>query len=114
MSQGTSELYANIDGQKYTLIISNYQVSILLLFDRFGKEISFGKIQELTQIPGAELENQINALLNLKLLLCENRNSKDKLQKDDAVSINESFKSSAKRIVCIPAPKMTVVPKVEN
>jgi len=74
MSLGDCELQGNFE-KKYTLLVTNYQLCVLLLFNK-RPQVTFEEIKHLYNIPDAELQAHTLALIRAGVLTKSNATQK--------------------------------------
>lgn len=130
-NMGTAEIKAQFSGKKHELIVSTYQMVILLLFNDSAK-ISFkyaktngGRVNnclqfirditDATGIPAPELKRNLTALTSVKNKILEKEPATPKIEETDSFLFNSKFKSKLVRVkVMALAQKETPVEEKET
>lgn len=73
--QGISQISSFAFDKKYQFIVNNYQLLIILLFNKPIKKYSLSEIHAFTQIPFEEIEICLNPLLKLGVFKLLTQNS---------------------------------------
>lgn len=112
-NMGTAEIKAHFPSRKHELIVSTYQMVILLLFNDSAK-ISFKDITDATGIPAAELKRNLTAL-STKNKILDKEPATPKIEETDTFFFNTKFKSKMVRVkVMALAQKETPVEEKET
>lgn len=97
-NMGTAEIKATFGGKKHELMVSTYQMVILLLFNDSAKT-SFKDIVEATGIPAPELKRNLTALTSAKNKILDKESTQTpKIEETDVFFFNSKFKSKLVRV----------------
>ena len=97
-SAGSAELRASFGGKRYELLLSTYQMCILLLFNE-NTTLTLGQIRSNTHIPDSELRRHLISLTTKKhRILIKGSTGKGITSDDDKFTFNENYTSKQKRI----------------
>ncbi|KAL4508504.1 hypothetical protein ABPG72_003808 [Tetrahymena utriculariae] len=103
-SQGNAEISTKFD-KKYTLDVTNYQLLILLLFNK-ADSYTFQNISDVLKIPLAELHINLITLCKNKLFIRDNKNDLTEFKDDEVISVNTKFSSKIVKIKMHPNPEL--------
>jgi len=113
LTLGDSEMVGNFDKKKFIFVVSNVQMSILLLFNK-RKEMKYEEIKTLLGIPDADLEpNLLFLIIKNEILTKGNPSIKDKVYEDEVLTFNSGYSSQLKRVNCKPT-RIAVAKKMEE
>eukprot|EP01015_Nassula_variabilis_P027969 TRINITY_DN5795_c0_g1_i3.p1 TRINITY_DN5795_c0_g1~~TRINITY_DN5795_c0_g1_i3.p1 ORF type:complete len:544 (-),score=116.08 TRINITY_DN5795_c0_g1_i3:132-1763(-) len=102
MNQGTSDLNFLVNEKsKYLLKVTNAQVCILMLFNRFP-DFTFEKLLSILEMKQQDLVTQLVFLVKNGVLIKENPEAKESFEMIESISINKEFKNVKKIVPCIP------------
>eukprot|EP01104_Vermistella_antarctica_P018565 TRINITY_DN6925_c0_g1_i1.p1 TRINITY_DN6925_c0_g1~~TRINITY_DN6925_c0_g1_i1.p1 ORF type:complete len:734 (-),score=196.01 TRINITY_DN6925_c0_g1_i1:99-2300(-) len=96
-NMGTAEVKATFDGKLKELIVSTYQMCILLLFNA-GDTLSFKELKENTGIPVQDLQRNLLSLSCGKQRLLLKQPRTKQFADTDTFSFNGNFKSNYYRV----------------
>lgn len=96
-SLGTAELKAKFDGGKKELLVSSYQMVILMLYNK-GDTFTYKEIQEQTQIPETELPRQLLSLAHPKIKILNKTPNTKKIEASHRFSYNQKYTSNLFRV----------------
>jgi len=96
-AQGTAEIRATFGDRKHELIVSTYQMSILMLFNEASVK-TLGEIKEATNIPDAELRRHLISLCTPKHRILKKASKGKTIVDNDSFTFNGDFTSKLKRV----------------
>lgn len=106
---GKCNVLARYADKEYTLVLTTYQTSIIMLFND-NEELSFKEIKNLLQTEDGLLEMMLDSLCCKKYKLMQFIQNKTQstgtsklISREDTFKINEKFKNSLK-LISVPAP----------
>ncbi|KRX06953.1 Cullin repeat-like-containing domain [Pseudocohnilembus persalinus] len=115
LKEGKSEIKAQFQNQKKILIVSNFQLSILLTFNNvIGEKITYGNLLLSTQIPGDEIREHLLSLIKLKILEREDQDLLAPIKNEEKISVNENFTNQQMKIKCIPGKEFHKKPEANT
>ncbi|KAL4456855.1 hypothetical protein ABPG74_014493 [Tetrahymena malaccensis] len=103
-SQGNAEISTKFD-KKYTLDVTNYQLLILLLFNK-ADSYTFKYISDVLKIPIQELHLNLITLCKYKLFNRDNNNDLTEFKDNEVISVNTKFSSKIVKIKMHPNPEL--------
>lgn len=113
-NMGTAEIKAAFPSKKHELIVSTYQMVILLLFNDSSK-LTIKEIVDATGIPAPELKRNLAALSSPKNKILDKEPATAKIEDTDVFLFNTKFKSKLVRVkVMALAQKETPVEEKET
>jgi len=97
-STGSVEMQASFGNTSYRLIVSTYQMCILMLFNE-DASLTLGQIRKATNIPDIELRRHLISLCTPKhRILKKGSKGKHISGDDDTFTLNNGYKSQFKRV----------------
>lgn len=97
-SAGSAELKATFGGKRYELLLSTYQMCILLLFND-NNTLTLGQIRSQTHIPDSELRRHLISLTTKKhRILIKGSSGKGITSDEDKFTFNDRYSSKQKRV----------------
>jgi len=106
-NMGTAELKAIFAQKKHELIVTTYQMCILLLFNG-ADELSFQNIKDGTRIPVPDLKRNLLSLSCAKYRVLQKNPNTNKIGEEDVFLHNTKFNSKLYKVkIMAVAPKET-------
>jgi len=113
MSLGDAEIGVNIGEKKFTLLATNFQLCILLLFN--NQDVwTYEQIKSKVEITDSELQaNLLMICAKYPILIKGEPEDKEKINPTETLTFNPKFNSAQKRLVTKPA-KITAAKRPEE
>jgi len=113
MSLGDAEVGMNIGEKKFTLVATNFQLCILLLFNN-ADTLTYEQIKSRVEITETELQANLLMLCTKYAILTKgDARDKERVAPGETLTFNGAFNSQTRRIVCKPA-KIQAAKKAEE
>jgi hypothetical protein len=113
MSLGDAELGLNLGEKKFTLVSTNFQVCILLLFNN-QDTWTYEQIKSKVEITDSELQaNLLMLSVKYPILIKGSPEDKEKIDNTETLTFNAKFNSQTRRLVTKPA-KITAARRPEE
>jgi len=113
-NMGTAEIKLQFSGKKHELMVSTYQMVVLLLFNDQNK-LSFKEMVDATGIPAPDLKRNLVALTSPKNKILDKEPPTKNIEDTDIFVFNSKFKSKLFRVkVMAVAQKETPVEEKET
>jgi len=103
-SQGDCEILATLGDKNYTLILTLYQTSILMLFQD-SPILTYGEVKQMTNLPEEILYEHIYNMINPKMgrLLIKERGKDRNLLLTEKLTLNTNYKNASLRVSLLPS-----------